>query len=253
MRNNMKKLILIFIALSFFSVCFAGSIQDMHKAAIARKNATISYLHSDTWEGSTDAEDNWDSFVGTDAHLEVDTDDGVDGSDCMVWDAEVGTQAYVVKTLDSLESEIYCEICFKYSDGAGWGVSDGLSTMYLYDTGSSNLLAYLTMNAYSGVMWNFRYYYLHDAGTSYVEDEFQAASDTYYCVKYHYKRATGASTNDGVFQAWRDDVIKVNLTNVDNYNVTGIQVVKLGLMYVGINNAGDYIYFDNWWIDNEDH
>jgi len=37
----MKKLILIFVALSFFSVCFAGSIQDMHKAEIARKNATV--------------------------------------------------------------------------------------------------------------------------------------------------------------------------------------------------------------------
>ena len=36
-----RKLILIFIALSFFSVCFAGSIQDMHKAAIARKNAAV--------------------------------------------------------------------------------------------------------------------------------------------------------------------------------------------------------------------
>jgi len=34
-----RKLILIFIALSFFSVCFAGSIQDMHKAVIAGKNA----------------------------------------------------------------------------------------------------------------------------------------------------------------------------------------------------------------------
>ena len=34
-----RKLILIFIALSFFSVCFAGSIQDMHKAAIARKKS----------------------------------------------------------------------------------------------------------------------------------------------------------------------------------------------------------------------
>ena len=37
----MKKLILTFIALSFFSVCFAGSIQDMHKAVIARKNAVV--------------------------------------------------------------------------------------------------------------------------------------------------------------------------------------------------------------------
>ena len=36
----MKKLILIFVALSFFSVCFAGSIQDMHKAVIAGKNAS---------------------------------------------------------------------------------------------------------------------------------------------------------------------------------------------------------------------
>ena len=38
----MKKLILIFVALSFFSVCFAGSIQDMHKAVIAGKtNADV--------------------------------------------------------------------------------------------------------------------------------------------------------------------------------------------------------------------
>ena len=33
-----RKSILAFIALSFFSVCFAGSIQDAHKAVIARKN-----------------------------------------------------------------------------------------------------------------------------------------------------------------------------------------------------------------------
>ena len=34
----MKKLIIILIALSFVSVCLAASIQDMHKAAIARRN-----------------------------------------------------------------------------------------------------------------------------------------------------------------------------------------------------------------------
>jgi len=35
----MKKLIIILIALSFVGVCFAASIQDMHKAVIARRNA----------------------------------------------------------------------------------------------------------------------------------------------------------------------------------------------------------------------
>ena len=42
-----RKLIIIFIALSFFSVCFAGSIQDMHKAAIARKNISCYDCDSD--------------------------------------------------------------------------------------------------------------------------------------------------------------------------------------------------------------
>ena len=50
-----RKSILIFIALSFFSVCFAGSIQDMHKAAIARKNAassSIDYSQDASCEGA---------------------------------------------------------------------------------------------------------------------------------------------------------------------------------------------------------
>ena len=61
-----RKLILIFMALSFFSVCFAGSIQDMHKAVIARKNATVvtcttqvSQLEDNTSNGLYAGDTNW--------------------------------------------------------------------------------------------------------------------------------------------------------------------------------------------------
>ena len=50
----MKKLILIIIALSFVSVCFAWTVQDAHRAVIARKNADagVSYDIEETFEGS---------------------------------------------------------------------------------------------------------------------------------------------------------------------------------------------------------
>jgi len=49
-----KKSILILIALSFFSVCFAGSIQDAHKAVIARKNAVVGYTQQQDLPGTKD-------------------------------------------------------------------------------------------------------------------------------------------------------------------------------------------------------
>jgi len=51
-----KKSILILIALSFFSVCFAGSIQDAQKKAIAMKNATVGYTEQQDLPGTKDAD-----------------------------------------------------------------------------------------------------------------------------------------------------------------------------------------------------
>ena len=53
----MKKLIIILIALSFVSVCLAASIQDMHRAVIARRNAAapagaVDYTADATCQGA---------------------------------------------------------------------------------------------------------------------------------------------------------------------------------------------------------
>ena len=83
----MKKLILIFIALSFFSVCFAGSIQDMHKAAIARKNAAPTTVfdenfdNCDTGTGFGNCDESW----GTAGSFTVTAAEGPDASQAVIY------------------------------------------------------------------------------------------------------------------------------------------------------------------------
>ena len=73
----MKKLILIFVALSFFSVCFAGSIQDMHKAVIARKNAAatcttqVSQLENNTSNALFAGDTNWQEIQAQGAEITI--------------------------------------------------------------------------------------------------------------------------------------------------------------------------------------
>ena len=88
-----RKLILIFIALSFFSVCFAGSIQDMHKAAIARKNVAVgttvfdeNFDNCDTGTGFGNCDETW----GTDADWTVTASAGTDSSNAAVYDGGTG-------------------------------------------------------------------------------------------------------------------------------------------------------------------
>ena len=62
----MKKYILILIAILFPLTCLAGSIQDKHKAVIARRNAAAapSYLYSTSFE-ETGVETGWSALSGS--------------------------------------------------------------------------------------------------------------------------------------------------------------------------------------------
>jgi len=101
MRNSMKKLILIFIALSFFSVCFAGSIQDMHKAAIARKNVAVGttvfeedFDACDTGTGLANCDETW--VQGGSNSYNVTAAAGPDASNAMVYNDNSGELCYSV-------------------------------------------------------------------------------------------------------------------------------------------------------------
>ena len=113
----MKKLILIFIALSFFSVCFAGSIQDMHKAAIARKNAAPTTVfdenfdNCDTGTGMGNCNETW----STNANFTVTAAEGPDASQALIYAGAIPDLASAGHTLGAVDATITFD--FKIDSG----------------------------------------------------------------------------------------------------------------------------------------
>ena len=121
----MKKLILIIIALSFVSVCFAVSIQDMHKAVIARKNvaggADYTENHTDTFSDSAGPPTGWTELTSswTDNGSTLQRD---------VWN----NNEYIIYSANQLSSVDHY-VCIKIADFGALGTDNPGVVMRLND------------------------------------------------------------------------------------------------------------------------
>ena len=102
----MKKLIIILIALSFLSVCFAASIQDMHRAVIARRNAGgggggCTYIYSASGEPPFTSNDQANTNA---VAIETEVDTGMSGTA-----TSIGFYIYANSTASNCKVALYAE------------------------------------------------------------------------------------------------------------------------------------------------
>jgi len=210
----------------------------------------VSYLHSDDWEDSTDVEDEWDSVEGTDADFTVDADDGVGGGAAAAYYLGNTNTSLVVKDLGSEQSEVYAEYKWKMGAEGSLG-SESMLICYLYN-GSNDIILHIQIYSTSGDFWRVKYGYYNDSALQETTDVFNAVAGTYYTFKMRWAPASGVGQNDGIVQFWRDDVLKVDESTVDSDVLGGVQVAKFGVLWTTFTDTS-YFYFDDWWVDNEDH
>jgi hypothetical protein len=90
----------------------------------------------------------------------------------------------------------------------------------------------------------FRYFWLEDGGTQNQSDYVGITSEQWYKFRVRYKVSGGS--NDGIFQLWKDDVLTVDETGLDNDESTGVGQVNLGFVGGTINGFDSpKFYFDD--------
>ena len=240
----MKKLILIIIALSFVSVCFAASVQDMHSAVIASKNADagVSYDIEETFEGSE-----YDNNTCGTAPCVTESDGTageVDGNHSTSGlDMPVGsTYCLRLDTARALSLEHtpvtagnYVYYQFKHRYEVALGALENIAL--IYNTSESIISTLKIRNT------NEKLFIISTGAAASSDSDLVINADQSAWIKIRYKVGSGGSNAQSCFstynaewEAWNcDDGTGDNVTNVDRFYLQNTQD----------NNGVDYNYFDN--------
>jgi len=181
--------------------------------------------------------------------IDDDFDDGCDGwtvnGDALCQNSRVeitvaGAADRITKVLTE-RTEYWSSTDFYLVSGYTWGVGQYIESIIGIWDASIGLGSVVDVKESGGTLY-FQSRYNNDAGAQTSLSSVSVSADTAYNIVVHYKAATTVDTNDGIVQAWANDVEIINLTNVDN-NTIKVDLIKLGSTFTDITSAT--IYIDN--------
>ena len=241
-----RKSILIFIALSFYSMCFAWSIQDAHKAVIERKNAAAA--PPCTTMGASGTYDHW-----WNGEYAADTDKACQDSGASVVDASEAT-AGVIHAGGAINGAIGA-LLNADAEHVRWAAKS-----QTIDTAGTVQITVTTPAAYNHNLRIFEIF--HVSAGKYITEYYNVGNDKIYL--YISSGASGAysvtapaeSTTITIQFSWNDatDALAIKLgagawgiqTN-DNWSEFGGAVNYLSIGEDNISNTGGT---DIWKLDD---
>ena len=235
----MKKLIIILIALSFVGVCLAASIQDMHKAVIARRNVVpagfcVGGAFSDNFDDNDYGSD-WDT---TEVNGTCTNQNG--RSEHVVTDAS-GAAKIQMATDATDQTEYWAS--FKLTVHS-WTRDSNASMQIggLNSAGSRIINLWLRDVSGTSMVWTTDY---EDDTTNYKTDTaVNFVVDTEYTITMHFIAATGDGANDGVAEIWVNDTQILDESTVDSDTLTADDL-ELGQVYGGSSTTAVELYLDD--------